>query len=88
MDKEIKRLLKLKKIPAFQLSAEEELKLKEWEKAQKPVKAKAPRKKTTRKKKVTNDVKIEEKEASIFEIEGATPIEPIIHEEKVEIEES
>lgn len=45
MDREVKRLLKLSKIPGFQLSAAEEQFLDEWKASQKRVRT--PRKKKT-----------------------------------------
>lgn len=71
MDKEIKRLLKLKTIPGFKISPEEERLLDEWKKAQKPVEIKL--KKTYKKKKTTNEVKEESKETGKIEVENTTP---------------
>ena len=68
MDREIKRLLKLDKIPSFKLNEEEKQKLENWKKAQKPVEIK-PKRKYTRRKKTTNEVKKEEKETSEIEVE-------------------
>lgn len=67
MDKEIKRLLKLKQIPNFKLSPEEEFRLEAWKKDQKSVEIKAPKKTYTRRKKTTNEVKCEEKETGELE---------------------
>ena len=61
MNREIKRLLKLSRIPNFVLSKEEQAYLDEWKAAQEPVKVKAPKKTSTRKKKTTNEVKNKEK---------------------------
>lgn len=51
MDREIKRLLKLKRIPNFKLSDKEEFMLEEWMESQKPVEAPKKRKYTRKKKK-------------------------------------
>lgn len=72
MDKEIKRLLTLARIPNFKLLPEEEQKLSEWKNAQEPIKVKKPRKKKIEIEenapnirledlKVTNEVKDEDK---------------------------
>ena len=66
MDKEIKRLLKLKRIPNFKLSTEEEQRIEAWKNAQRPVEIIKPKKKYTRRKKTTNEVKDEEKEMGII----------------------
>lgn len=71
MDKEIKRLLKLSRIPNFRLSDEETRVLNEWKKSQEPVEIKTP--KRSYKKKTTNEVKSKEKETG--EIEIVTPEE-------------
>lgn len=68
MDKEIKRLLKLDRIPNFNLSKDEKEKLEAWKKAQEPVEIK-PKRTYTRKKKTTNEVKEEEKETGALEIQ-------------------
>lgn len=61
MDREIKRLLKLDKIPNFKLSEKEQILLDEWKRSQKPVEIK-PKRTYTRRKKTTNEVKKDEKE--------------------------
>lgn len=75
MDREIKRLLTLDRIPNFNLTEEEKNKLEAWKAAQEPAEIK-PKRKYTRKKKTTNEVKIEEKETGALEIE-----EPVLVEE-------
>lgn len=67
MDREIKRLLKLARIPHFKLSEKEETLLNEWKRRQKPVEIK-PKRTYTRKKKTTNEVKEEEKETGELEV--------------------
>lgn len=57
MDKDIKRLLTLSRIPNFKLLPEEEQKLEEWKNAQEPLKIKKPR--ATRKKKSDLSMEIE-----------------------------
>lgn len=75
MDKEIKRLLRLKSIPGFKISPREEQLLEDWKNAQKILEIKpAPKKrKYTRKKKTTNEVKPEIKETGRIEVEDVTP---------------
>lgn len=68
MDREIKRLLKLSRIPNFKMLKSEEETLKKWKEAQEPVKITAPKRKYVRKKKTTNEVKEEEKETGDMEI--------------------
>lgn len=70
MDKEIKRLLKLSKIPNFKMSEKETLTLEEWKRRQEPVKIKPKR---VYKKKTTNEVKQEEKETGELEVETFVP---------------
>lgn len=71
MDREIKRLLKLSRIPNFKLSEEESRLLAQWKNEQEPVKVKSS--KRSYKKKTTNEVKDAEKETG--EIEVVTPEE-------------
>ena len=66
MDREIKRLLTLDRIPSFNLSQEEKAKLQAWKDAQKPVEIK-PKRKYTRRKKTTNEVNDSEKETGVIE---------------------
>ena len=66
MDREIKRLLKLARIPHFKLSEKEETLLNEWKRRQKPVEIKPKR--TYKRKKTTNEVKEKEKETGELEI--------------------
>ena len=66
MDKEIKRLLKLNRIPNFKLSEKELFTLNEWKRQQKPVEIVKP--KRAYKKKTTNEVKVEAKETGELEI--------------------
>ena len=68
MNREIKRLLKLSNIPNFHLSAEEEAILNEWKRQQEPVEVIKPKRTYTRRKKTTNEVKEEEKETGVLEI--------------------
>lgn len=67
MDKEIKRLLKLARIPNFRLSEKEQTLLDEWKSQQKPAIIK-PKKNYSRKKKTTNEVKLSEKETGTIMI--------------------
>lgn len=69
MDREIKRLLKLDRIPGFKLAEDEKAKLEAWKKAQKPVEVKKPKRQYKRKK-TTNEVKKAEKETGIMEIQA------------------
>ena len=68
MDREIKRLLKLDRIPNFKLSEKERILLDEWKAQQKPVEIKS-KKTYTRRKKTTNEVKEEDKEVGDYQIE-------------------
>lgn len=73
MNKEIEKLLKLARIPNFQLTNSQQRMLDEWKQAQKEV---VPKKRTyTRRKKTTNEVKVEEKETGKIEIEKPLNIE-------------
>lgn len=67
MDREIKRLLKLSNIPNFRLTEKEEAILEEWKRRQEPVEVK--KRTYTRKKKTTNEVKEEDKETGVLEVE-------------------
>lgn len=56
MDREIKRLLQLARIPGFRLSAKETIRLEEWKKAQEPVKIIKPKRTYTHRKKTEKRV--------------------------------
>lgn len=68
MDRKIKTLLKLDRIPNFKLSEKERILLDEWKAQQKPVEIK-PKKTYTRRKKTTNEVKEEDKEVGDYQVE-------------------
>lgn len=73
MDREIKRLLKLSKIPNFRMSEHEMKELEEWKRRQELIEIEqeesTPKKRTyTRRKKTTNEVKEEDKETGKLEV--------------------
>lgn len=70
MNREIKTLLKLARIPGFVLTEKEQAILNAWKESQEPVEIKAPKKQNTRKKKTTNEVKVESKEIGELEIDN------------------
>lgn len=67
MDSEIKRILKLARIPGFILSDKDQTLLNEWKRQQEPVVPIKPKRTYKRKTKTTNQVKPEEKETGELE---------------------
>lgn len=70
MNRKIKSLLKLSRIPGFKLSQDDLKLLEDWKKQQEPIEivAPKPKRKYTRRKKTTNEAK--NKETGVLEIES------------------